>query len=708
MDLCSPTTDLIKKTFDRFTNPQISREKLKNAALADRLYPVVGDGAGVPGRSISWKIFLLLQEPLDSAPVNPSSLLEVLRYSRVQFTDLLLQYMRAPDGSYEEDFRLPGSDSPPKRTTSAFNIETNNPLSLHKENPWRQWFESVELRKIISQDVERTFPEIPYFREAFVQAQLTNILFLYSVITPTIGYRQGMHELLAPLYYAVQRDAVPCNEDEGELTSLQQICSPRWIAADAWALFTTVMKGVSRWYEWHETPDKPLYFTSHIHLDLASGQTQLKPYVAPIVQTCNDIQATLLKAVDPPLCNHMQKLGIEPQIYGIRWLRLLFTREFSMLNAMKLWDGLFASDPTFELVPWICVSMLIRIRSQLLAADYSGQLTLLLHYPSLDAQGPYQILLLIRQAIALQLSPKPSIGATIMMENRTILDIPVEVAQDVPQDRTSHIPRNKSSTSFGTGGRQQPQPSTMHFPELIARGLLERGESLGINKTVMNAVSELRKSMPDLTGPFSRSPPPHAPSYPLTAERSTVERPPWEPRTRFEIEREMSQLRSNNKRLGEALGWVVDVMLQDESGVQDLERLRRRRREALESLAYVRDALMGEVCELEEDRLFGEEELRRKREVETAAAGLRVDVRAPARASVVDSRPRMTVGRGRVAGGRAESGREWAPWNHTESGFSLEGRAEMPRVPPALRRAGAMEDPLGVSRAGPEITGPGH
>ena len=34
-----------------------------------------------------------------------------------------------------------------------------------------------------------------------------------------------------------------------------------------------------------------------------------------------------------------------------------------MPDAMKLWDGLFAIDPAFALVPWICVAMLIRIRS---------------------------------------------------------------------------------------------------------------------------------------------------------------------------------------------------------------------------------------------------------------------------------------------------------------------------------------------------------
>jgi TBC1 domain family protein 5 len=67
----------------------------------------------------------------------------------------------------------------------------------------------VELRKTILQDVERTFPEIAFFREPEVnpltiddlelliyspqvQQQLTNVLFIYSTVTnPAIGYRQG-------------------------------------------------------------------------------------------------------------------------------------------------------------------------------------------------------------------------------------------------------------------------------------------------------------------------------------------------------------------------------------------------------------------------------------------------------------------------------------------------------------------------------------
>src|SRR6266576_6444442 len=112
-----------------------------------------------------------------------------------------------------------------------------------------------------------------------------------------------MHELLAPLYHAVQYDSVRCSEDQ-DPTTFQEICSRMWVAADAWALFNIVMNGVSRWYEWRESPDRSLHLSSHVQLDIARGGTQLRPYVAPIVRTCNDIQTTLLRAVDPPLWNH--------------------------------------------------------------------------------------------------------------------------------------------------------------------------------------------------------------------------------------------------------------------------------------------------------------------------------------------------------------------------------------------------------------------
>ena len=182
------------------------------------------------------------------------------------------------------------------------------------------------------------FPDIAFFREADVQAQLTNILFLYSVIHPSNGYRQGrvllrkklnndalkkylgMHELLAPLYFAVSYDAIMGDEDN-RYPELVELCSADYVAADAWALFQFVMNGVSKWYEWRELlgteaiNSSPSGFPNHVHIPI--GQNGIQPYVAPIVQACREIQSTLLRECDPQLWQHMQKVGIEPQIYGM-------------------------------------------------------------------------------------------------------------------------------------------------------------------------------------------------------------------------------------------------------------------------------------------------------------------------------------------------------------------------------------------------------
>ena len=169
-----------------------------------------------------------------------------------------------------------------------------------------------------------SFPDMGYFRGEDVQHQLTNVLFLYSVMHPDIGYRQGMHELLAPLFYAIGEsssyhgfttvsdgfldfDSVQEGHEVSKTDALfAELCSRSWVAADSWALFSAVMQNVSLWYEWREPKPSPV-----------RGPVNLKPYVPPIVDACNRIQGTLLKSVDPALHEAMQNAGVEPQLYGL-------------------------------------------------------------------------------------------------------------------------------------------------------------------------------------------------------------------------------------------------------------------------------------------------------------------------------------------------------------------------------------------------------
>jgi TBC1 domain family protein 5 len=115
----------------------------------------MSDTIGVPGRSIAWKVrkvihersatlsiafaklFLApnepLQRPTQSGPTPP---LECLRVTRMEYVGLLLEKMRAPDGSYEDGLSIPGQDTFPKGKTGRagkLGLEKNNPLSLDNE-----------------------------------------------------------------------------------------------------------------------------------------------------------------------------------------------------------------------------------------------------------------------------------------------------------------------------------------------------------------------------------------------------------------------------------------------------------------------------------------------------------------------------------------------------------------------------------------------
>ena len=113
---------------------------------------------------------------------------------------------------------------------------------------------------------------------------------------------------------------------------------------------------------------------------------------------------------------------------------------------------------------------------------------------------PHPSSVLIRQALSLQMSPTPTSGTSVVVENRNIFNIPMEVPEPPPPpmrrqarhgDRSKPNASNSESGSVRTAHGRNVSTQGMYLPE-IARGLLDRGESLGINKTFMDAVSGLR------------------------------------------------------------------------------------------------------------------------------------------------------------------------------------------------------------------------
>lgn len=318
---------------------------------------------------------------------------------------------------------------------------------------------------------------------------MTDLLFiLVKDLIPDIGYRQGMHELLAPILWTVDWDSLdplPPAETRPVEQLAHAILSREHVEHDAWALFAALMNSAKRLYD--HNPSVPLPVEKPNNASTTSltlshtagygaqpGHGQGTPAAAstvlvqPIVGTAIRIHDKLLKTVDRELWEKLEELQIEPQLWALRWLRMLFGREFPMDDHLVLLDGLFAEDPTLRLCEYIAVAMLLRLRSALIAADYSTALQLLLRYPALP-DGSYKPEVLLEQAIYLRDNSSAEAGARCRAQNA----------------------ERGTAAGQGPGGADEPETTPRKRNEVRARSQV--GPGLAISG-LLGDVTELAKN----------------------------------------------------------------------------------------------------------------------------------------------------------------------------------------------------------------------
>ncbi|KAG0479935.1 hypothetical protein HPP92_010553 [Vanilla planifolia] len=386
-------------------------------------------------RGVQWRIHL------GTLPSSPSASIEDLRRiaadSRRSYASLR-RHLRMKDGTRSPDLAL------------------DNPLSQDPESPWGRFFRSAELEKMVDQDLTRLYLEDEsYFQTPACLAMLRRILILWCLRHPECGYRQGMHELLAPLLYVLHidlnylsearrlyedyfnnefdglscpeinlvsshktkkakswdlggcgddfflgnetsiacldgldpslRDVFLLNDAYGVEGELGVVISERFMEHDAYNMFDGLMGGN------HGNVAMADFFSSAPATGSSMG-------ISPVIEASSAL-FDLLMTVDYSLHSHLVELGIEPQYFALRWLRVLFGREFSFNNLLIIWDELFSwtndsfvenEDHSFKVlcsprgafISAMAVSMLLLVRSSLLATENATScLQRLLNFP---------------------------------------------------------------------------------------------------------------------------------------------------------------------------------------------------------------------------------------------------------------------------------------------------------------------------------------
>jgi len=217
-------------------------------------------------------------------------------------------------------------------------------------------------------------------------------------------YRQGMNELLAILVIALRRDsdlASTVGDDQSPDKALAKtVCNLDYLEHDAFVMFRCLMSWALPFYSAAITippivgsaqtgqpkegkESVPGYHSlTKNEAELLHGGQPEGTHPPDFARKIHRVHHIFLKQLDPALYRHLESNSVEPQLYMLRWIRVLFTREFTLDQVLKIWDKLFQTR--LDLVDFVCVSMVGAMRTELFHLDSSNILMKLMKYPVLE------------------------------------------------------------------------------------------------------------------------------------------------------------------------------------------------------------------------------------------------------------------------------------------------------------------------------------
>ncbi|XP_005992154.1 TBC1 domain family member 13 [Latimeria chalumnae] len=172
------------------------------------------------------------------------------------------------------------------------------------------------------------------------------ILFIYAKLNPGIAYVQGMNEIVGPIYYTFATDPNSEWKEHAE--------------ADTFFCFTNLMSEIR----------------DNFIKSLDDSQCGITCKMEKVYSS--------LKEKDMDLYLKLLEQNIKPQFFTFRWLTLLLSQEFLLPEVIQIWDSLFADENRFDFLILVCCAMLMLIRDQLLAGDFTVNMRLLQDYPISD------------------------------------------------------------------------------------------------------------------------------------------------------------------------------------------------------------------------------------------------------------------------------------------------------------------------------------
>lgn len=203
-------------------------------------------------------------------------------------------------------------------------------MGSDQSGEWGSFYRDLELQNFLNGDLDRLYMNsIPdeYFQVKSRRDLLLNVLFVWSMRHKSISYRQGMHEIAGTILLVLEQERDGWKNVEDSEHVLKSCFTTESLLPHVYWIFERVMDELQVLYDPEPTKGKE-------GADLP-----------PIVHFCSKVQEHFLSQLDPDLCQTLESLSIPGQVYGMRWSRLLFSREFPVTHTqcLRIWDYIFAT-----------------------------------------------------------------------------------------------------------------------------------------------------------------------------------------------------------------------------------------------------------------------------------------------------------------------------------------------------------------------------
>ena len=336
------------KTFfiDNFQNLQNMKQTIVNLAVNSNLQRELI-------RPTAWKIFL--KTLTFNNTITIKDWLEETYSKRIQFRKKLNEYKGEREAAKKGD------------SQKFSNFEENSSI-VH----------------LIEIDVERTYGDIKLFQDKYIRQMEEELLYVFAKENKPISYKQGMNEILAifihsffPFYCTSSKKEIKksdfdlwSKEPNKYLNEIYEYLHDEdGFQGDLYYIMYNIMNmGLNKFYDDAIDPESPKD-DQKTHLLLRCDNILLK-----------------LKKHNNKLYQHFMEIQLSSEIILQRWLKCIFTREFTTEDCIIIWDNILANEfnlpsKNLEYIDYFCVAMYDYVSDKLIELDQNECFLCLFKYP---------------------------------------------------------------------------------------------------------------------------------------------------------------------------------------------------------------------------------------------------------------------------------------------------------------------------------------